>query len=179
MAKKRTKKEQPPSPEASAAEPKAEINKDLAPGRGLEILKLSDIIPDGRKVEIEFGTAEGVEKRRYTLLHPGALSLHATAQADKLRARWATLFRSWAANECSQEETEELDEIACQLVPLVTDVPEETARGWKWRTRMQLVTLHFAYIAEVLPLLTGAALLPNRAVRRALAAKQKGVASGG
>jgi hypothetical protein len=149
-------------------EPKAGINKDMDPGHGLEILKLSDIIPDGRPVD--------VDGQRYTLLHPGALSLYQTAVVDKLRARWGELFRKWNSNECTEEETDELDEAACQLVPLISDVPEEVARGWTWRTRFQMVTLHFGFIAEALPNLTGAAL-PNRAVRRALA--RKGGASDG
>ena len=164
---KRKKKEQPPSPEPSAAEPKSEINKDMDPGHGLEILKLSDIIPDGRPIEVEFQTAEGVETGHYALRHPGALSLFTTAQVDKLRAHWGVLFRKWNSNEATEEECDELDEVACQLVPLISDVPEGTARGWSWRLRSQLITLHFGYLAEILPSLRGAALLPNRAARRA------------
>jgi len=165
MAKKRTKKEQPPSPEPSAAEPKAEINKDMDPGHGLEILKLSDIIPDGRPLE--------VDGQRYTLLHPGALSLYGTVVVSKLRSRWGELFRKWHADECTEEEADELDEVACQLVPLISDMPEDVARGWTWRIRSQVVTLHFGFIAEVLPNLKGAALMLNRAARRA-AQKEKG-----
>lgn len=147
------------------AEPKAEINKDMDPGHGLEILKLSDIIPDGRPIE--------VDGQRYMLLHPGALSLYQTAIVDRLRARWGVLFRKWNSNEATEEECDELDEVACQLVPLVTDVPEDVARSWSWRLRSQIVTLHFGYLAEILPNLRGAAL-PNRAARRALAKKGEG-----
>jgi len=173
MATKR-KKAQPASPEPPAAEPKAAVNKDLDPGRGLEILRLSDIIPDGRPVDIvDEANPDG---RRYTLHHPGALTLYTTAIVDRLRARWAILFRKWNANECSQQESDELDEAACQLVPSISDVPEETARAWTWRTRVQLITLHFGYIAEILPTLAPnlrAAAPPNRAARRALAKKVK------
>jgi len=47
------------------------------------------------------------------------------------------------------------------------------ARSWSWRLRSQIVTLHFGYLAEILPNLRGAAL-PNRAARRALAKKGEG-----
>ena len=161
-------------------EPKAEIDKDMDPGGGLQILKLSDLIPDGRPIEVEFQTAEGVETGHYALRHPGSLSLFTTAQVDKLRAHWGVLFRKWNSNEATEEECDELDEVACQLVPLVSDVPEDVARSWSWRLRSQIVTLHFGYLAEILPALRPnliAPVPPNRAARRA--AMKKGVASDG
>ena len=157
-------------------EPKAEINKDMDPGHGLEILKLSDIIPDGRPLDIS--DAASPEGRRYTLVHPGSLSLYQTVVVTKLRDSWGVLWRKWQANECTEKECDELDEVACHLIALISDVPEETAKSWTWRVRMQIVTLHFGYLVELFPNLRGAAL-PNRAVRRALAAKQKGGVSDG
>lgn len=143
-----------------------------APERaGWGIVRLTDIIPDGRPIE--------VDGQPYTLLHPGAMSLYMTAKLDKLRKRFWELFRKWDDDKASEKETEELDRVSVKLVPMVTDVPGDVAAAWRWQTRIKIIVLHFGFITEILPDLgpkLRAAGLPNRAARRR-ARRQTGASS--
>lgn len=157
-SKKPRKRKAPPQPQQEAAEPVQPAQGD-GEQKGWEIVRLTDIIPEGRPMEID--------GQPYTLLHPGAMSMHDTAVVDRLRKKFWQLFRKWDADKASEKESDELDKVGAGLVPLVTDVPEAVVKSWRWQTRFKVIMLHFGFIAETLPnLLLPGMPRPNRAARR-------------
>ena len=144
------------SPEVSPAEPLSET-----PPSGDGTIKLSDLVYEGRPVEVKGGI--------YHVKHPLMLTLPETALSDKYARVFNSLMPKFRGGELSEEESVRLDEVITDFASVVTNVPREVLSDLPWWQRTMLIGL----FQTSAPKARTVAATPNRAQRRMRSTSRK------